>query len=71
MRIRKQINKLSLRSNTKGKVQVFAPNKEMIAEKDKLEDAVNFAETNKDYKYKKKGRTKKEKASWDGIHDIE
>lgn len=60
-RVRKQINNLSIRSTTKGKMQIFAPNKEMIAEFDSLDKAVDFAKNNKEYKHKKQGRPVKEK----------
>lgn len=64
-RVRKQINNLSIRSTTKGKVQVFAPNKEMIAEYNTIEEAIDYAKNNIDYKYKKKEKIKKEKTvSW-------
>lgn len=60
-RIRKQINNLSIRSTTKGKIQVFAPSKEMIAEFDSLDKAVDFAKNNKEYKHKNKEKVTKKR----------
>lgn len=53
-RIRKQINNFTIRSNKQGKIQVFSPSKEMVAEYDDLDDAVEFTKSNKEYRHKKK-----------------
>lgn len=53
-RIRKQINNFTIRSNKHGKIQVFSPSKEIVAEYDNLEDAIEFTKNNKEYRHKKK-----------------